>query len=314
MLPIKQDRTSSADMMPRWKVGVDQKQVALYVGLALIAGFTIGFMAAKYSEPKAETAALPPTHSEPEPESSALPSASAATGEIRQVIKVLRGDAVEVEGIGPVRMIGIETPDGKFQYMEQGKKALAFTESSLLGKNVRVEFDSTASEVSGIDTTGQRAAYIYTEDGKLFNAELLSQGHAFVRSSDIHKMSDQFRALEREASLAMKGLWGTDDSSSTVASASSSSSGASTSSGDRRRLSPLLPSDIGPNLPTLSSGATPQTASGPVVFISSSDKLYHKSGCEDLGKRREAITASDARARGYTACSRCFASTVLKAN
>lgn len=313
MLPIKQDRTNTADLTPRWKVGVDQRQVALYVGLALIAGFAIGFMAAKYNEPKAETASLTSTQTEPELESSAVPTASAATGEIRRVTKVLRGDAVEVEGLGPIRMIGIETPDGKFQYMEQGKRALAFTESALLGKNVRVEFDTPDSDISLTSPGEQKAAYIYMEDGTLFNAELLRQGHAFVRSSDVHRMADQFRALEREASLAMKGLWGTDDSSSTVASASSTSSGSSTST-DRRRTSPLLPSEIGPNLPTLSSGATPQPSSGPVVYISSSDKMYHKAGCEELGKRREAVTASDARARGYTACSRCFASTVLKAN
>lgn len=312
MLPIKQDRMDAPDIAPRWKVGVDHKQVALYVGLALIAGFAIGFMAAKYSEPKAETSVLPRTESET---ASAMPSASAATGEIHRVTKVLRGDAVEIEGIGPVRMIGIETPDGKFQYLEQGKRALAFTESSLLNKNVRVEFDTSTSDFSSTELSNQKSAYIYLEDGTLFNSELLRQGHAFVRSSENHKMAEQFRSIEREASLAMKGLWGTDDSSSGVASATPTTPGSSTLPADKRKLSPLLPSDVGPNLPTLSSGTTSPTASsGPVVFISSSDKLYHKSGCEDLGKRRESITAQEARAKGYTACSRCFASTVMKAN
>lgn len=311
MLPIKREGIDTADLAPRWRVGVDHKQVALYVGIALIAGFAIGFMAAKYSEPKAETAALPRTETEPH---STIPSASASTGEIHRVVKVLRGDAIEVEGPGTVRMVGIETPDGKFQYMEQGKRALAFTESNLLNKNVRIEFDTSTPDFLSTDLSNQKAAYIYLEDGTLFNAELLRQGHAFVRSSETHKMAEQFRSIEREASLAMKGLWGTDDSSNT-ASALAAGSNSSTSPGDRRRLSPMLPSDVGPNLPTLSSGTTPPTTvSGPVVFISGADRLYHKPGCEDLGRRREAITASDARTKGYTACSRCFASTVLKAN
>jgi micrococcal nuclease len=312
MLPIKREGIDTADLAPRWKVGVDHKQVALYVGIALIAGFAIGFMAARYSEPKAETAVLAREETEPH---SAVPSASASTGEVHRVTKVLRGDSVEVEGVGAVRMVGIETPDGKFQYMEQGKRALAFTESHLLNKNVRIEFDTSSPDFLSTDLSNQKAAYIYIEDGTLFNAELLRQGHAFVRSSESHKMAEQFRALEREASLAMKGLWGTDDSSNT-ASAQTATSASSTSPSDKRKLSPMLPSDVGPNLPTLSSGTTPTptAVSGPVVFISGADRLYHKPGCEDLGKRREAITASEARAKGYTACSRCFASTVLKAN
>lgn len=311
MLPIKKDQIDTADMAPRWKVGIDQKQAALYVGLALIAGFAIGFMSAKYNEPKAEMAALPPGEVEPP---SAIASASASTGELHRVTRIIRGDVVEVEGVGTIRMTGIETPDGKFQYMEQGKRALAFTEEALLGKNVRVELASTTPDFSVTEASSPKAAYVYLEDGTLFNIELIRQGHAFVRSSEVHRLAEQFRSVEREASLAMRGLWGTDDSTSNTASAASTSSSASTSSEDKKRVSPLLPSEIGPNLPTLSSGSTTPSASGPVVFISSSDKLYHKTGCEELGRRKEAITSTEARAKGYTACSRCFASTVLKAN
>ena len=77
-----------------------------------------------------------------------------------------------------------------------------------------------------------------------------------------------------------------------------------------------MPSEIGPNLPALSgsSGASsPATPSEAMVMTSSSDRMYHKSGCEYLGKRKQALPLSQARSSGYTACGRCYPSTTLKA-
>jgi hypothetical protein len=42
--------------------------------------------------------------------------------------------------------------------------------------------------------------------------------------------------------------------------------------------------------------------------------MYHKSACDFLDKKKKhSIGLSQAKSEGYTACSHCYASTVLKA-
>jgi micrococcal nuclease len=318
MLPFREEQQIKPDEMPlRWKIGIDQRQVALYVGLALVAGFTLGFVTARYIAEN-EAARAPVSA---RPESAARVAAEAASlAEFRRVSRILRADTVEVEGVGPVRMIGIETPDGKSQYLDHGKNALAFSEKMLLGQDVRLEFDPASALNGNRDAEGRTLAYLYDRDGTLVNKEMIRQGHAFVRVTDPFKMIDEFRALEREAAVAMRGVWGLSGSSPDIASTTpsdrSSTAPDATATADRpRKLSPLMPDAVGPNVPAVSGattgGATAQTES--VVFVSSSDRMYHKTGCEYLGKKKDAIPLSEARGKGYAAYGRCFASTVLKA-
>lgn len=51
--------------------------------------------------------------------------------------------------------------------------------------------------------------------------------------------------------------------------------------------------------------ASPQTTEE-TVYITTSGSKYHRSGCSYLRKSQIAISLSDAKSRGYTACSRCF--------
>jgi hypothetical protein len=148
----------------------------------------------------------------------------------------------------------------------------------------------------------------------MINKELLRQGHAFVRVSEPFLLTEEFHAEEREAMASMRGVWGLSGSSAEVASATTTANDRLSPNGDKpRRLSPMLPSEIGPNIPAVS-GATDQSEqSGPAVFISSSDRMYHRSACEYLGKKKSSISMSEAKGKGYAACGRCFASTVLKA-
>ncbi|HWP44585.1 MAG TPA: thermonuclease family protein [Blastocatellia bacterium] len=310
MLPFKQEEIKPAEMPLRWKVGVDQRQVALYVGLALVAGFAMGFATARYIA--GDEAMATPSLAKSEGDSRAE-TESPALSQFRRVTRILRADTVELDGAEIVRMIGIETPDGKSQYLDHGKQALAFSEKMLLGQDVRVEFDPAYSSRNHKDDEGRTLAYLYTQSGAMVNRELVRQGHAFVRVSEPFQFIEEFRSEERQAMASMRGVWGLSGSSAELASAAAgggSASTDSTSSGERpRKLSPLLPSEIGPNLPAVS-GQTAQTE--PLVFVSASDRMYHKSACEYLAKKNDTLTASEARAKGYTACGRCFASTVLK--
>lgn len=42
------------------------------------------------------------------------------------------------------------------------------------------------------------------------------------------------------------------------------------------------------------------------VYITNTGEKYHRDGCQYLSKSKHAISLSDAQARGYTPCSRCF--------
>jgi micrococcal nuclease len=315
MLQFKQREYETEDLPPRWNLGVDRRLVGVYVGVALIAGFCLGLLTYRYLSRK-EPAASPIANGTRTP----VPQAAAdtPTGEFRRVTRLLRADTIEVEGVGPVRLIGIETPDGKLPqeiYGVPGQQALSFAEKSLLGKEVRLEYDSAGDR----DSSGQLIAYVYTSDGVLINAEILKQGLGMLRGGEQFRLASDFRGYEREAMQAMRGVWGSSSSSSstspsTVSSSSSpppSTASAISSEEKAKKLSPLSPSALGPNVPALSGSGGGQLEQS--VWVSAADKMYHKSGCEYLDKKKHSIPISQAKSQGYTACSRCFASTVLKA-
>lgn len=320
MLSFKQRETLEEVSTPRWKVGIDKERVAMFVGVALIGGFILGFATARFIN-RADAVKLEEAKAKTEERSRPKDEIIPAAPEQAKVTRILRADTVEVEGVGTVHMIGIETPDGKTPaetYAVHGKNALAFTEKNLLNQDVRIEYDPTFAARGNKDSNGQTLAYLYTRDGSLFNAELIKQGYAFVHVVEPFKRSEEFRSYEREAMTVMRGLWGMDNpSSSTIASATAPPPASATPSGAATpnkpgRLSPMSPSEIGPNIPATSGGTSAAASpSEPMVFVA--DKMYHKAGCELLEKKRQLMALSQARATGHIACGRCFASTVMKA-
>ncbi|HSE37792.1 MAG TPA: thermonuclease family protein [Blastocatellia bacterium] len=309
MLQFKEHQIETDELPSRWSIGIDRRHVATYVGLALIAGFAAGFIVSRYV-PRKETTEPPPLSENRTP---TRQPAEAPPGEFHRVSRILRADVIEVEGVGPVRLLGIETPDGKSPkeiYGEHGQRAINFAEKSLLGQDVRLEFDTE----SGIDKdeTGQTLAYVYTRDGALVNGEMVKQGFAFVRGSEQFRLANEFRGFERDAMQAMRGVWGSSSSSASLASTPPSTTAPPPLEDEKqKKLSPLAPSAFGANIPALS--GSPTTPLEPSVWVSPGDKMYHKSGCEFLEKKKRTVPLSQAKGEGFTACSRCYASTVLKA-
>jgi endonuclease YncB( thermonuclease family) len=301
---------------------MERRQVALYVALALVGGFAAGFVTSKYAtttgnqqKPLAGTSR----------EAATLAGAAVVTDtkdtpnqDFHRVTRIVRADIIEVEDVGPVQMIGIETPDGKGPkeiYGRYAEKSLAFAQSSLVGQKVRLEFDTANAATGNKGTAGQTLAYVYTQDGTLFNGEMIRQGHAFLRDIESFRRIDEFRAFEREAMQAMRGIWGSSSpnpANPMVASTNQPPTSTSPTTRDEKskKISPLLPSDLGPNVPAMSGPVSPSEQS---VFVSGADRTYHRVTCEFLGKKHQAISLSQAKAESYTACSRCFASTVMKA-
>jgi len=71
------------------------------------------------------------------------------------------------------------------------------------GRRVRLVFDPAQTQ----DRYGRTLAYVYLEDGTFLNAEIIRQGYGFAYTRFPFAYLEEFRALEREARDARRGLW-----------------------------------------------------------------------------------------------------------
>lgn len=119
-------------------------------------------------------------------------------------IEVIDGDTIVVEGVGKVRLIGVNAPEIKDRHrgvQRFGMESTMFAEQNLLGKQVRLEYDKI-----NVDKYGRTLAYVYV-DNTLFNAELIKQGYALVYAKHPFKYLNEFQRLEMDAKKNGRGLW-----------------------------------------------------------------------------------------------------------
>jgi micrococcal nuclease len=124
------------------------------------------------------------------------------------VTRVIDGDALEVnlgDRLEIVRYIGIGTPEiqqptrATERYREAARAANA---RLVAGKNVRLVFD-----IQPRDRGGRLLAYVHAGDS-FVNAELVAAGFAEVATSPPNvRHRELFMTRQREARLAMRGLW-----------------------------------------------------------------------------------------------------------
>ena len=124
------------------------------------------------------------------------------------VIKVIDGKTLQLKSGEIVRLIGIETNDQAYQYIEK------MTE----GKTIRLEFDAQQK-----DEAGRLLAYVYVKTRynpeigyrdddfvkEIFlNADMIKKGYAKpVTSSSNVKYADLFQQLYQEASERKGTFW-----------------------------------------------------------------------------------------------------------
>ena len=146
----------------------------------------------------------------------------------QEVTKVINGETIEVDGVGKVRLLGIDAGDPAVRFGPSGParpprsgpdrpppplvtgsigvKPESASGDALkrlvLGKRVRLEYDEAADK-----DRGTRRAYVFLEDDTLVNAEMLRAGHARVDTSRPFSSLDQFKELEAEARADFRGLW-----------------------------------------------------------------------------------------------------------
>lgn len=122
------------------------------------------------------------------------------------VLRVIDGDTIEVEKIGKVRYIGIDSPETKHPSRNlepYGKEAFEANRRLVENKRVKLELD-----VGERDRYGRVLAYVYV--GDIFvNAWLVANGYAQVMTVPPNvRYADLFVKLERDARTSAKGLWG----------------------------------------------------------------------------------------------------------
>ena len=114
------------------------------------------------------------------------------------------GDTLWLTHIGKTRLIGIDTPE---VYGEQecfGRQASAFTERVLPpGTHVRYRLG-----VDPQDRYGRTLAYVYLQDGRMFNELLVERGYATPLTIPPNvDYADRFVKAARKAREANRGLW-----------------------------------------------------------------------------------------------------------
>ena len=125
----------------------------------------------------------------------------------RIVQRVVDGDTLVLDGNERVRLIGVDTPETVHpnKPVERfGKEASAFTRRQAEGKKVRLEYDANTGQK---DRYGRTLAYVYLPDGTLLNLEIIRQGYGHAYTRFPFSRIEEFRAVEREAREAGRGLW-----------------------------------------------------------------------------------------------------------
>jgi micrococcal nuclease len=127
------------------------------------------------------------------------------------------GDTLEVDPVGKVRLVGIDTPERgnseRDRYLadkgipaakqrEISRVAKEFNIRHVKGKQVRLILESPPR-----DRHSRMLAYVYLPDGRLLNRLLIEQGLAVVYRKFTFKKKEDFLAAEEQARKDKLGLW-----------------------------------------------------------------------------------------------------------
>ena len=123
------------------------------------------------------------------------------------VERAVDGDTVVLVGGERVRYIGVDTPElhhPRKPVQPYAREAMEFNRRLVEGEKVRLELD-----VEQRDKYGRLLAYVFLEDGRFVNAELLKEGYAQLLTIPPNvRYVDLFTGLQKQAREAKRGLWG----------------------------------------------------------------------------------------------------------
>lgn len=159
-------------------------------------------------EPDPEPGSTPEPEDAPEQEGPDQDEELAEYGTVVTVSNVVDGDTIDIspaiDGVDRVRLIGMDTPETHGGEEPLGAEATAFAESELAGQQIDLEFDEER-----IDPYDRLLAYAWTEDGTMFNEEILAEGLAQVATFPPNtRYLEDFEAAQSQAQSAGVGIWG----------------------------------------------------------------------------------------------------------
>jgi len=130
--------------------------------------------------------------------------------QLRTVTRVIDGDTIVLDNEEKIRLIGVDTPETHHpqkpvEYF--GKEASNFTRNLVEGQRVLVETDPANSHLGNKDKYGRTLAYVWNEQGKFVNAEIIEQGYGHAMTQYPFTYLNEFRALEQRARQKGTGLW-----------------------------------------------------------------------------------------------------------
>ena len=120
--------------------------------------------------------------------------------------RVIDGDTVKTVDDKTIRILGVDTPEINWDENTAdyyGYKARDFTKEQLLNEKVYLEYDTEKS-----DDYGRTLAYIYLNDGQLFNNQLLENGYAHLMIvKPNNKYEKKFKKTAKKAREKKVGIW-----------------------------------------------------------------------------------------------------------
>ncbi len=123
---------------------------------------------------------------------------------VARVVEVTDGDTLVLSGIGPTRLIGVDTPEVFGGEECFGREASKFAGEVLRpGRRMSYRLGTDPR-----DRYGRALAYVWLGDGRLFNGLLVERGYAVsLTIAPNDELAARFRAAARRARARSKGLW-----------------------------------------------------------------------------------------------------------
>ncbi|NNU89738.1 thermonuclease family protein [Anoxybacillus sp. CHMUD] len=125
---------------------------------------------------------------------------------------VVDGDTVKIKKDGEivtVRLLNIDTPETYREKQAYGEEAKQFAKDVLLHKKVTVEL---SAKEQPYDRYGRLLAYIWLEDGTLYQEKIVQEGFArvaYVFEPDT-KYAKKLYKVQEKAKKAKKRIWSVD--------------------------------------------------------------------------------------------------------
>ena len=278
-----------------------QQLLAGVLGVFLVGGIT-GYAIAKWGtappcQQVTDVGTLPGAASK-NPAEQPSTNQAAGSGVVKNVID---GATIEVEGIGLVKLAGVEVSPKLVSEDSDPthKDAVTYLRTELLDKTAKLEKAGEPS--SGL-------YFVYTPGGMLVNVDLVRRGLVFKSDNAGNSHSDDLREAMGEAIRTSHGIW-----KSNTATAVNTTDNTDKNKIDAKKTpDPIAGHPDRPLPPSNSSGVKKNELE---VSVLPGSSVYHRPDCPEVkGKTGQVkMYISDARSAGLKPDSKCFTSVTMRA-